>query len=164
MTTPSDGSVVVRRLGPPTRVEIDQLTATFDRYRAHYGESEDRSRATAWLEENLTAGRLEAFVADAGGEFIGLALAMVVPASLSLGHFWQIRDLFVLPSHRRLGVGGALLASVRAAAISAGAARLSLQTEADNTSALRLYSKSGYSPVEGYQSLVLPLIPDASER
>lgn len=88
---------------------------------------------------------------------------MAVPASLRLSHFWQIRDLFVVPDHRRLGVGGALLASVRAAAISAGAIRLSLQTEADNTSALRLYAECDYALVEGYQSLTLSLMPDTPE-
>jgi hypothetical protein len=46
------------------------------------------------------------------------------------------------------------------AAISAGALRLVLQTEADNTSALRLYAESGYTTLEGYRSLTLPLKPD----
>ncbi len=152
--------MVVRRLAAPTPTELDQLAALFDRYRAHYGESVNTARAASWLEENISGGRLEAFVAEVVGEIIGLTFAIVVPASLSLGSFWQIRDLFVLPSHRRRGVGGALLASVRAAAIRSGATRLSLQTEDDNTSALRLYAESGYAPVKGYQTLVLPLLPD----
>jgi ribosomal protein S18 acetylase RimI-like enzyme len=80
-----------------------------------------------------------------------------VPASLRLGHFWQIRDLFVVPHKRRLGVGRALLDSVQAAAIAAGASRLVLQTENDNEPALRLYTESGYTMVEGYRSLTLPL-------
>jgi len=82
---------------------------------------------------------------------------MEVPASLRLAHFWQIRDLFVLPTHRRLGVGRALLASVRAAAIASGALRLDLQTEDDNDPALRLYADSDYTPIDGYRSLTLPL-------
>jgi RimJ/RimL family protein N-acetyltransferase len=68
---------------------------------------------------------------------------MDVPASLRLAHCWQIRDVFVLPTHRRLGVGRAILASVREAAIAAGALRLVLQTEDDNDPALRLYADSG---------------------
>jgi len=73
---------------------------------------------------------------------------MDVPASLRLTHFCQIRDLFVLPTHRRLGVGRALLASVRAAAIASSALRLVVQTEDDNDPALRLYSDSGLVPAE----------------
>ena len=156
----SSGSIEVRRIVAPPRIEIEQLAAIFDRYRAHYGEAADASQTASWLEKNIGSGHLEAFVADDNGEFIGFAITMAVPASLRLGHFWQIRDLFVFPPHRRRGVGGALLDFIRAAAISAGALRLVLQTEADNTSALRLYAESGYTIVEGYRSLTLPLKPD----
>ncbi len=74
--------------------------------------------------------------------------------------FAHVRDLFVLPEHRRAGVGRALLASVRAAAIASGALRLVLQTEEDNDAALRLYADSGYTLVGGYCSLMLPISPD----
>ena len=79
---------------------------------------------------------------------------------MRLAHFWQIRDLFVLPKHRRVGVGRALLASVRAAAIASGALRLVLQTEEDNDAALRLYTDSGYTLINGYCSLMLPTSPE----
>ena len=52
-----------------------------------------------------------------------------------------------------------LLASVRAAALDAGALRLVLQTEDDNDPAIQLYEDSGYTVVKGYCSLVLPLAP-----
>lgn len=76
---------------------------------------------------------------------------------MRLGHFWHLRDLFVLPSHRRRGAGRALLDAVRVAATAAGALRVVVQTEADNAPALRLYAESGYAPVEGYRSLSLQL-------
>jgi ribosomal protein S18 acetylase RimI-like enzyme len=156
----SSGSVEVHALTAPTRAEIEQLAEIFDRYRIHYGEAADASRTASWLEGNISSGRLGAFVAEDKGAFVGFAITMTVPASLRLGHFWQIRDLFVLPNHRRLGVGRTLLDFIRAAAIRAGALRLVLQTEADNTLALRLYAESGYTAVEGYCSLALPLAPD----
>jgi len=112
-----------------------------------------------WLDENLNTSRLRVFVAEDNERFVGFAITMEVPASLRLAHFWQIRDLFVLPTHRRLGVGRALLASVRAAAIASGALRLVLQTEDDNDPALRLYADSGYAMIKGYCSLILPLDP-----
>ena len=85
---------------------------------------------------------------------------MELPGSLRLGHYWQIRDLFVLPTHRRIGVGRALLASVRAAAIESGALRVVVQTEEDNDPALSLYTDSGYSLISGHCSLMLPLGPE----
>ncbi len=155
-----DDLVSVRALAAPTRTEIEALAEIFDRYRAHYGEAADAVRAASWLDENLGTGRLRAFVAEDRARFVGFAITMDVPASLRLAHFWQIRDLFVLPTHRRLGVGRALLASVRAAAAAAGALRLVLQTEDDNDPALRLYADSGYAVVKGYCSLMLPLGPE----
>jgi GNAT superfamily N-acetyltransferase len=155
----SNSSVQVRALIAPSRVEIKQLTEIFDRYRIHYGEAADASQTASWLEGDLGDGRFRAFVGEDNGEFVGFATTMTIPASLRLGHFWQVRDLFVLPSHRRLGIGRALLDFIRAAATRAGALRLVSQTEADNTTALLLYAESGYTTVEGYCSLTLPLPP-----
>jgi GNAT superfamily N-acetyltransferase len=156
----SDDLVSVRALAAPTRREIEALAEIFDQYRAHYGEASDAFRSASWLDENLSKGRLRMFVAEDSGRFVGFAITMEVPASLRLTHFWQIRDLFVLPTHRRLGVGRALLASVHEAAIASGALRLVVQTEDDNDPALRLYADSAYALIKGYCSLMLPLGPE----
>jgi GNAT superfamily N-acetyltransferase len=156
-STAPDDLVSVRALADPTRREIEALAEIFDQYRAHYGEASDAFRSASWLDENLTTSRLRAFVAEDSARFVGFAITMDVPASLRLTHFWQIRDLFVLPTYRRLGVGRALLASVREAASASGALRLVLQTEDDNNPALRLYADSGYAPIRGHCSLMLPL-------
>lgn len=155
-------AVSVRILTAPTRSEIEALAEIFDQYRVHYGEPSDAQRSGRWLEQFLGAGRLRMFVAEAGGEAVGFATTIDVPASLRLAHFCQIRDLFVLPTHRRHGVGRALLASVRAAATASGALRVVLQTEADNDAALGLYGVSGYAEINGYSSLVLLLGPETS--
>jgi GNAT superfamily N-acetyltransferase len=151
--------VSVRTLTTPTRSEIEALAELFDKYRAHYGEASYSSEAIGWLERNLST-HLRAFVAEDSGRFVGFAMTMEVPASLRLAHFWQIRDLFVLPTHRRCGVGRALLSSVRAAAIASGALRLVVQTEEDNEPALRLYTDSGYALINGHCSLMLPIRPE----
>ena len=133
------------------------LAEIFDQYRVHYGEASDVTRSACWLDENLSTSRLRVFVAEDGRRLIGFAITIELPASLRLTRFWQIRDLFVLPTHRRLGVAQALLACVRDAAIASGAHRLVVQTEEDNDPALRLYTERGYAPIKGYRSLALPL-------
>ena len=147
----------MRLLAAPTPTEIEALAELLDRYRAHYGEPPDPARSASWLDEHLNTGGLRAFVAEDRGAFVGFALTTGVPATLRLSRLWQLRDLYVLPTHRRLGVGRALLASVRAAAIEAGALRVAVRTEQDNDAALRCYADSGYALVEGYRSLMLPL-------
>lgn len=151
--------MTVRALSAATPSEIEGLAELFDQYRVHYGEAADVSRSASWLEQNLSTGRLRVFVAEDGARFVGFAITMEAPASLGLAHFWQIRDLFVLPSHRRRGVGRALLDSVRAAAVTSGAQRLVLQTEENNDAALQLYTDSGYTVIKGYCSLMLPISP-----
>jgi GNAT superfamily N-acetyltransferase len=153
-------SVSVRTLAAPAHHEIEALAQIFDRYRVHYGEASDVSRTARWLEHQVGTGRLQVFFAEDRGTFVGFAITADIPASLRLAHYWQIRDLFVLPTQRRLGVARALLASVRTAAIASGALRVVLQTEDDNDPALHLYTDSGYVPVKGYRSLILPLGPE----
>ena len=154
--TPSE-RVSVRSLTAPSSNEIGALAELFDLYRVHYGEAPDAAGSAGWLDQNLRSGRMTAFVADDSSRFVGFAVTVEIPASLRLAHFWQIRDLFVLPTHRRQGVGHALLDSVRAAATASGALRLALQTEEQNDPALALYISSGYTPMSGYRTLVLPV-------
>jgi len=152
--------VLVRPLEARTDAEIADLASIFDQYRAHYGQPIQPGQSTAWLRHNLGSGRLAAFVAEMNGEPIGFAVTMDVPASLRLGHYWQIRDLYVTPGRRRLGVARALLDGIHRAATAAGALRLAVQTEADNAEAIGLYEACGFTPVEGYRGLALPLVPD----
>lgn len=132
---------------------IPGLVRLFETYREHYGDRPDPAGSREWLQQHLSTGALRAFLASRGDEAAGLAVVASIPASQRLGHFWQLRDLFVDPRHRRLGVGEALLKSVCDAAVADGAARLSLVTESGNAAALELYAKTGFEPVTGYVSL-----------
>ena len=137
----------------------------FDRYRAHYGQAADKDRSQAWLIDATTTGPMRAFIARVDGVAAGICLIAICPASLSLGEFWMVRDIFVDPRWRRTGVARALLDAVRAAAQHRGALRLTLQTEDDNVTALRLYERYGFGPVTGLRHLTLDLAPtgDATE-
>ncbi|WP_436523718.1 GNAT family N-acetyltransferase [Actinoplanes sp. HUAS TT8] len=134
------------------------LVGLFDEYRVHYGEESEPARTEAWLAGQLRAGRLRASVAELDGVGAGFLTSAVMPASLRLGEFWVVRDLFVRPGGRRGGVGRALLDQVVTEAREAGAVRVSLQTEPGNGPALGLYEAAGFRPVEGLTSLSLPLV------
>jgi len=129
----------------------------FDRYRAHYGQPVDRDRSRAWLSDATTTGPMRAFLARVDGVAAGICLIAICPASLTLGEFWMVRDIFVDPRWRRTGVARALLDTVRTAAEQRGALRLTLQTEDDNAAALRLYERYGFGPVTGLRHLALGL-------
>ena len=86
-----------------------------------------------------------------------MANVVVSPASMALSLFWQLRDLYVAPDHRRHGVGRALVDTVVADARAAGAARVSLQTEVGNDRALALYRSAGFEVVDELTMLNLML-------
>ncbi|WP_224273979.1 GNAT family N-acetyltransferase [Nocardioides lacusdianchii] len=150
-----------------TSCDTDETLAVaaglFNHYRHHYGESDGEARARDWLSEMVRTRQLMVYAAfmTSGPDDapVGLATAHETPASLALGRFWQVRDLYVLPEARRRGVAGALVGAVRDAAVAAGATRLSLVTEPDNTAALGLYRGFGFRRVEGLTSLSLDLAP-----
>ncbi len=135
----------------------------FNHYRHHYGESDGDARAREWLSEMVRTRRLTVWAAWPDTEPdtapVGLATSHEMPASLVLGTFWQVRDLYVIPGARRRGVAAALVGAVRDAALVAGATRLSLVTEPDNAAALSLYRGLGFRPVEGVSPLSLDLAP-----
>lgn len=139
-----------------------ELARIFDRYRQHYGARGDVAAADAWLARHMTSGALRAFLASRGGQAVGRAVVAPIPASHQLGHFWQLRDLFVAPDHRRLGVAMSLLMHLRDAARADGATRLSLITESENTAALTLYAAVGMEVVTGHVSMSCSTRRDAT--
>lgn len=143
----------------------ETLTAAsvlFTQYRHHYGQPpHDDERTLGWLTDMVGSDRLRVYTAsvDSQAPPIGLATSHSTPASLVMGHFWQLRDLYVLPGSRRRGAAAALVGAVREAARAAGATRLSVVTETDNRDALDLYRRLGFRPVGGLASLSLDLAP-----
>ncbi|MBL7254083.1 GNAT family N-acetyltransferase [Paractinoplanes lichenicola] len=133
------------------------VAALFDEYRVHYGFPSAPHDTQAWLTEQVTSGRFAVAAALDSETVRGFVTTAVLPASLTLGTAWLVRDLFVPPRARRRGVARALLAHVVTAARTAGARRVSLQTETDNEPALTLYAAAGFHPVTGLDMLNLPL-------
>jgi GNAT superfamily N-acetyltransferase len=127
----------------------------FDQYRVHYGQPADRDASRAWLTDATTTGPMRAFLARVDGTPAGACLIAICPASLTLGEFWMIRDLFVDPRWRRQGVAKALLDVICSEARQRGAIRVTLQTEDDNAAALGLYQRYGFRPVTGLRHLSL---------
>ncbi|MGZ4597915.1 MAG: GNAT family N-acetyltransferase [Actinomycetes bacterium] len=138
---------------------LPELVRLFDDYRVHFGQEKNTQRAAAWLTDHLRNGRLLGYLAtvDAQEAAAGVAIVAPSPASLSLGLYWNVRDLFVDPAHRRRGVGRALLDRVRADAVAHGALRLSLQADSGNADALALYRRYGFTRVDDLEQLVLEL-------
>ena len=105
---------------------VAELASLFELYRIHYGQSPAPAATRAWVGEMARSGELEFYGAYHGPRMVGFAAIHRVPASLGLGRFWQLRDLFADPAVRRQGIARRLVETIPQAASDAGALRLSL--------------------------------------
>ncbi len=136
---------------------VVELTRLFELYRIHYGQLPDQDATRVWIGEMARSGELEFYGAYRGPRMVGFAAIHRVPASLRLGRFWQLRDLFADPAVRRQGIARRLVETVQQAATDAGALRLTLQTEPDNAAALALYFQCGFTTNADLATLCLDI-------
>jgi GNAT superfamily N-acetyltransferase len=141
----------------PAHPAFGDVAGLFDDYRVHQGEPPAPHLVCDWLAEQVAHHRFSVAAAIDGDRVCGIVTTAVMPASLMLGTFWWVRDLYVAPGFRRRGVARALLQHVIDEAGAAGALRVSLQTEAGNGPALTLYAAAGFRPVTGLELLSLPI-------
>ncbi|MFI5834295.1 GNAT family N-acetyltransferase [Micromonospora sp. NPDC051300] len=143
----------------PDHPAFDQVASLFDAYRVHYGQPSSPAGTASWLRDQLGQHRLAVAAAIRADQVCGFITMATMPASLRLGTAWSIRDLYVAAHHRRTGVASALLHHAIHGARVAGALRVSLQTESDNSPALKLYTAIGFEPVAGLELLNLTVDP-----
>jgi ribosomal protein S18 acetylase RimI-like enzyme len=127
----------------------------FDDYRQHYGQASDPAASADWLRQRVADG-LAVSVALRENRVRGFVTTVLLPASLRLGTFCSVRDVYVDPVARRAGIARAMLEHVIAEARAAGAIRVSLQTETDNSTAQSLYASLGFRRVPDLDLLTLP--------
>ncbi|MBF4560642.1 GNAT family N-acetyltransferase [Microbacterium sp. VKM Ac-2870] len=82
-----------------------------------------------------------ALARDDEGRAVGIVHWLYHPATWAIGPSCYLEDLFVSPDVRGGGVGGALIAHVRAHAVEAGATKVYWLTQRDNTTARALYDR-----------------------
>jgi GNAT superfamily N-acetyltransferase len=148
----------------PSHSAFGSVAVLFDEYRVHYGRPPSPQRTHDWLHAQVIRQAMIITAAMRSGRACGFIAVAVMPASLALGVAWSVRDLYVAPPHRRMGIARVLLQQVIDEAREAGAHRVSLQTETGNTAALTLYAASGFQPVAGLELLSVDLTPDHQDR
>ena len=82
-------------------------------------------------------------VAELDGRLVGLSHYLFHRHGWSIGDTCYLQDLFAAPDVRGQGIGRKLIEAVYAAADAHGAASVYWMTQADNTTARRLYDRIG---------------------
>ncbi|WP_294944074.1 GNAT family N-acetyltransferase [uncultured Microbacterium sp.] len=78
---------------------------------------------------------------DDEGRAVGIVHWLFHPSTWASGPYCYLEDLFVSPDARGGGIGGALIAHVRAQAGAAGAVKIYWLTQKDNATARALYDR-----------------------
>ena len=132
--------IEIRAVGPDN---LDDLTDMVQALHRHYGRHEGLARET--LRAELLAngpvgnGLYDCLIAYRDGVPVGLTMFSRVwdPGLLAIG--WYIRDVYVRPEARRLGVARKLFTAVAREAKKRGIVRLDWHTNAGNGPAVGLY-------------------------
>jgi ribosomal protein S18 acetylase RimI-like enzyme len=144
-----------------TLADLDRLVPLFDGYRQFYGQPSQPVVCRDFLRARLERGESVVFLAldDADADPVrGFTQLYPAFSSVQARRIWWLNDLFVLPEARGRGAGRALLDAAGAHAQASGAARLMLETGADNAYAQGLYERYGYTrldPGSRFYQLVL---------
>ncbi len=89
--------------------------------------------------------------------------AVVAGGAAAFAHGWAcIHGVNTLASHRGQGLAGQVLAGLADVALQRGVSQVMLQVEEDNTGALALYRRAGFSTAWKYVYWQLPATPEAS--
>jgi GNAT superfamily N-acetyltransferase len=94
----------------PAHPAFGAVAVLFDDYRVHYGWPSSPQLTHDWLRAQVERQAMMIMAALRSGRACGFIAVM--PASLALGTAWSIRDLYVAPAHRRMGIAGVLLQQV----------------------------------------------------
>ena|ERR1700744_4054458 len=142
------------------RITLDEsqlVIGLFDKYRVFYKKPSDIVLAETFIKERLEKNESVIFVAldTENRQPIPIGFTQLYPkySSVSAAKNWILNDLYVESSHRKQGIGEALIKTAMHFAKAEGATFLQLETAIDNYSAQSLYEAIGFEkqePESGY--------------
>jgi len=142
-TSDMSGDVTIRFV---TRQDYERWLPLWDSYNAFYGRSGPTALAPAitamtWSRFFDVYEPMDALVADAGGELLGLSHYLFHRSTTAIEPSCYLQDLFTCATVRGKGIGRALISGVFEQAKRAGCSRVYWQTHETNHTAMQLYDK-----------------------
>jgi len=136
-----------------TRADVRALVALVEQYwKFEAIEGFDAARIAALFERLAAQPSLgHAWIATVDGEPAGYLLAVYVFSLEYQGLTAEIDELFVVPRHRRLGLGAKLLSTAEKTFRDGGCTVAFLQIGRDNAAARAFYRGHGYADRAGFE-------------
>ncbi|MBY5891498.1 GNAT family N-acetyltransferase [Rhizobium leguminosarum] len=129
--------------------DVDQVSDLFKEY---YHWDNDIYREWAMFCLKQTGSSL--FVAEQDGHVVGFARLDIAEAKVA-----QLRDLYVVPSHCKNGIGAALIRAGEEWARGRHLVTLTLNVDGNNCGAINLYTKNGFAIAFGKAAGNRPIPP-----
>jgi diamine N-acetyltransferase len=127
-----------------------------DYERLRHESNPDIAKLRRHLDPTVDGPHLDTLLAeDAAGAPLGFALCFPIYSTFLTNWSLFLEDLFVIPSARGHGVGGALLRRVAQLAVSRGCARLEWRVLDWNTPAIEFYRHIGAVPLSDWETMRL---------
>lgn len=127
-------------------MEVEMSARYADKNSALSPEEEDALHRALSVDPALVF--VTVLISDTDGVPVGHA------ALRDLGGEWEMKRVIVDASRRGAGIGALLMTELEAAARKGGARRIILQTGDRQPEAVRLYERSGYTPIPIYEPYV----------
>lgn len=134
---------------------IESIAPLFDLYRQFYEQDPNPEACANWLRERMVKGESVVFAARLNGEVVGFTQLYPAFCSVALRPYFQLYDLFVMPSARRNGVASELMEHALEFGKASGAQRLQLETAVENHSAQALYEGLGWERDEAFYTYTI---------
>lgn len=99
------------------------------------------------IREHHASRQAAVFVAESGGKIVGLASFQQVPLFHAPGYLGRITSFIVSDSHRRRGIGRALVLAIEEFAWKNGCERIEVTSGDGRTDAHAFYERLGFAPV-----------------
>ncbi len=135
--------------------DLESVSSLFGAYRQFYGQAAEIDLAKRFLLERLTRADSVILVAAEADLIAGFTQLYPSFSSTRVASIFILNDLYVSPSHRRKGVGRALLEAAARYAKDAGAVRMNLSTAHTNVEAQRLYESLGWKQDELFRTYTI---------
>lgn len=133
--------MIVRRA---TETDLPLLTVLFDEYRQFYGSSSNIKQTQDFLLKRFRNQQTIIFVSQKDDIITGFIVMYHGFSTAACGEYYILDDTYVTPNYRRQGSAHQLIDTAILYARQQGAMRISLQTDANNIEARKLYEKLGF--------------------
>ena len=135
--------------------DIEEVARLFDAYRVFYGKNSDIIMAKKFLRDRIVSEESTIILARINDKCVGFVQLYPFFSSVNASRLLVLNDLFVDPTHRRMGVAQQLMKSAALLARETNCKGLILETTNDNTKAQSLYEKLGWTEESGVKHYFL---------